>query len=57
MRMMRAPMRLPEKVVGRVLLMLASSSIAALASIGVFIVREGAPLIHKIGLGRFLSSD
>ena len=57
MRMMRAPMRLPEKVVGRLLLMLASSSIAALASIGVFIVREGAPLIHKIGLGRFLSSD
>ncbi|HEY8923521.1 MAG TPA: phosphate ABC transporter permease PstA [Polyangia bacterium] len=56
MRSMRA-MPLPEKVVGRVLLVIASSSIAALASIGVFIVREGAPLVNEIGLARFLSSD
>ena len=38
----QAPIRLSEKLVGRVLLLLASSSIAALAMIGIFIVREGA---------------
>ena len=50
-------MRLADKSVERMLRLLAFSSIAALALITVFIVREGAPLIHKVGLGNFLSGD
>ena len=50
-------MRLADKSVERMLRLLAFSSIAALALITVFIVREGAPLIYKVGLGNFLSGD
>jgi phosphate transport system permease protein len=50
-------MRLPDKVVERGLLLLALSSVAILASIAFFIVREGAPLIYKVGLGNFFSTD
>jgi len=50
-------MRLPDKVVERGLLLLAMSSVAILALITVFIFREGGPLIVKVGLGNFLSSD
>lgn len=50
-------MRIPDKVVERGLLLLALSSILILASITLFILREGAPLIYKVGLGNFLSTD
>lgn len=50
-------MRAPDKLVERTLLLIATSSVAILVSIAFFIVREGAPLIHKIGLGQFLSTD
>jgi len=52
-----SPRVLPEKVVERGLLLLASSSIGVLLSIAFFVVREGAPLIHKVGLAHFLSAD
>jgi phosphate transport system permease protein len=50
-------MRLPDKVVERALLLLALSSAAVLASITFFVFREGGPLIMKVGLGNFLSTD
>ncbi len=50
-------MSLPDKVVERALLLLALSSIAVLASITFFIFREGAPLIYKVGVRHFLSTD
>jgi phosphate transport system permease protein len=49
--------RLPDKVVERGLLLLALSSIAVLASITFFILREGAPLVYKAGLASFFSTD
>jgi phosphate ABC transporter permease protein PstC len=50
-------MRIPDKLVERVLLLMALSSVAILASITFFILREGAPLVHKVGLANFFSSD
>jgi phosphate transport system permease protein len=50
-------MRLPDKIVERGLMLLALSSVAILLSITYFIVREGAPLIAKIGVASFLSTD
>jgi phosphate ABC transporter permease protein PstC len=50
-------MRVPDKLVERVLLVMALSSVAILASITFFILREGAPLVHKVGLANFFSSD
>jgi phosphate transport system permease protein len=50
-------MRVPDKIVERGLLLLALSSIAILASITFFILREGAPLIYKVGLANFFSTD
>jgi phosphate ABC transporter permease protein PstC len=50
-------MRLPDKLVERGLMLLAFSSIAILASITFFILREGAPLIFEIGLANFFSTD
>ena len=50
-------MRLPDKIVERALLLLALSSVAVLASIAFFIVREGAPLIYRVGLSNFFSTD
>lgn len=50
-------MQLSDKLVERGLLLVACSSIAVLLSISYFIVREGAPLIHEVGLANFLSSD
>jgi phosphate transport system permease protein len=50
-------MRLPDKVVERGLLLIAMSSVAILALITIFIFREGGPLLIKVGLGNFLSTD
>jgi phosphate ABC transporter permease protein PstC len=50
-------MRLPDKLVERALMLLAFSSIAILASITFFILREGAPLIFEVGLANFFSTD
>src|SRR5512138_3997001 len=50
-------MRVPDKLVERGLLLLALSSIAVLSSITFFILREGAPLIYKVGFGNFFSTD
>jgi phosphate transport system permease protein len=50
-------MRVPDKIVERGLLLLALSSVAILASIMFFILREGAPLVYKVGLANFLSTD
>jgi phosphate transport system permease protein len=41
----------------RILLLLATSGIGFLALMTVFIFREGAPLIVKVGLSNFLSTD
>jgi phosphate transport system permease protein len=49
--------RLPEKVVERALLMVAMSSIAILGLITIFIFREGAPLIARVGLDNFFASS
>ena len=54
---MSAAMRVPDKIVERGLLLLALSSIAVLLSITFFILREGAPLVYKVGLANFLSTD
>jgi phosphate ABC transporter permease protein PstC len=51
------PFPLPDKVVERALLLLALSSIAVLASITFFILREGAPLVYKVGLANFFGTD
>lgn len=50
-------MRVPDKVVERGLLLLALSSVAILASITFFIFKEGAPLVYKVGLANFFSTD
>jgi phosphate ABC transporter permease protein PstC len=50
-------MRLADKTVERILGFLALSSIVALASITFFILREGAPLVAKVGFDNFLSGD
>jgi phosphate ABC transporter permease protein PstC len=50
-------MHLPDKLVERALMLLAFSSIAILASITFFILREGAPLIFEVGLANFFSTD
>src|SRR5512143_1342766 len=50
-------LRVPDKIVERGLLLLALSSVAILASITFFIFREGAPLVYKVGLGNFFSTD
>jgi phosphate ABC transporter permease protein PstC len=50
-------MHAPDKLVERALALLALSSIAILASITLFILREGAPLVYQVGLGNFLSTD
>lgn len=49
-------MRVPDKLVERGLLLLALSSVAILVSITVFILREGAPLIFKVGFSNFFST-
>jgi phosphate transport system permease protein len=53
----RVRLRLPDKIVERGLLLLALSSLAVLVSITLFIVREGAPFLWKVGLGNFLGTD
>lgn len=50
-------MRVADRFVARGLLLVAFTSVAVLASITFFIVREGAPLIYRAGLGNFLSTD
>lgn len=50
-------MRRADKFVEHGLRLLALSSIAALALITVFIVREGAPLVYRVGLSNFLSAE
>ena len=50
-------MRLPDKIVERGLMLLALSSVAILLSITFFILREGAPLVARVGVGNFLSTD
>lgn len=50
-------MRVPDKIVEHGLLLLALSSVAILVSITFFILREGAPLIYKVGLANFFSTD
>jgi phosphate ABC transporter permease protein PstC len=50
-------MRVPERVVERALLLLSLSSVGVLVAITLFIFKEGAPLIQKVGLGNFLSAD
>jgi len=50
-------MRVADRFVERGLRLVAFTSVAVLASITFFIVREGAPLIYRAGLGNFLSTD
>jgi phosphate transport system permease protein len=50
-------MRLPDKVVERGLFALATSSVVILALITVFIFREGSPLLFRVGLTGFFSTD
>jgi len=50
-------MRLPDKVVENALRLLAMSSIGILIAITLFVFREGAPLIWKVGLINFLGAD
>lgn len=50
-------MRLPDRLVERGLMLSALSSIAILASITFFILREGAPLIYEVGPANFFSTD
>lgn len=50
-------MRVADKLVEQALRLLALSSVATLASITFFIVREGAPLIYGAGLANFFSTD
>jgi len=49
--------RLSDKVVERALMLLAFSSITILALITLFIFREGAPLMARVGLGNFFSTE
>jgi phosphate ABC transporter permease protein PstC len=46
-----------DRLVARSLALIALSSLLILASITFFIFREGAPLVHRVGLGNFLSSE
>lgn len=50
-------MHVSEKLAERALLLLALSSVGILASITFFILREGGPLIYKVGLANFFSTD
>jgi phosphate ABC transporter permease protein PstC len=50
------PIRLPDKVVERILMLLAFSSAAILLLITVFIFREGGPLLLRVGLSNFFST-
>ena len=50
-------MRAPDKFVERVLLLLALSSLGILASITFFTLREGGPLVYRVGLANFFSTD
>jgi phosphate transport system permease protein len=50
-------MRLPDKVVERGLFALATSSVVVLALITVFIFREGSPLLFRVGLSGFFSTE
>jgi phosphate transport system permease protein len=50
-------MHAPDKLVERLLRLVALSSIGILAAITFFIFREGGPLIVKVGLSNFLSGD
>jgi phosphate transport system permease protein len=49
-------MRTADKLVERGLRLVAFSTVAVLAAITFFILREGAPLVYKVGLANFLSS-
>jgi len=49
--------RLPDKVVERGLLMVATSSVVILGVITWYIFSEGTPLIFRAGLGNFFSTD
>ncbi len=51
------PSRLQEKIIEKVITLIAFSSIAILFLITFFIFKEGLPFIFKIGLGRFLASS
>ena len=50
-------MRLRDTVVERCLRLTAFSSVLALLSITLFIFKEGAPFIYRVGLGNFLSTS
>lgn len=50
-------MRLPDKVVERGLFALATSSVVVLALITIFIFREGSPLLFRVGLSGFFSTE
>lgn len=50
-------MRLPDKVVERGLLLLATSSVVILSLITVFIFREGSPLLFAVGPRGFFSTE
>src|SRR4030042_2401483 len=45
-----------EKIIEKILMLLAFSAIGALLLMAVFIFKEGMPIIFKIGLGDFLFS-
>ena len=47
-------MRLKEKIIQKVLFLIAFSAVSILALIAIFIFKEGIPIISKIGLGRFI---
>jgi phosphate ABC transporter permease protein PstC len=46
-----------DRIAARSVALLALSSVAILASITFFIFREGAPLVHQVGLRNFFGSD
>lgn len=54
---MKPSVHAPDKIVARALFVLALSSVTVLASIAFFIAREGVPLIVKVGLTNFFSTD
>lgn len=49
-------MRLPERVIERMLLAAALSSVAGLTLIALYIAREGLPVVFDAGVGAFLAS-
>lgn len=50
-------MQLADNTVERALRLIALSSILVLLSITFFIFKEGAPFVHRIGLGNFFSTE